>query len=108
MPVSEFPYASDMSGRTYFFFTTFFTVVVGATLFNVVGGAAIFTVVVGATVVVVVVVVTAAVVVGVTNVDAVGAEHNTFFTALGCFKRRSMIPSLVAGFDAEEPLNCVS
>ena len=65
--------------RPYFFFTTFFTVV---------GGATFFTVVVGATVVVVA---------GATVVVVAGAGHDTCFRALGCFKRASMNPSLVVG-----------
>lgn len=69
----------------YFFFTILFTVV---------GGETFFTVVVGATVVVVVVVV---VVAGATVVVVAGAGHDTFFTAFGCFRSSSMIPSLVAG-----------
>lgn len=68
----------------YFFFTILFTVV---------GGETFFTVVVGATVVVVVVVVVA----GATVVVVAGAGHDTFFTAFGCFRSSSMIPSLVAG-----------
>lgn len=65
----------------YFFFTILFTVV---------GGETFFTVVVGATVVVVVVA-------GATVVVVAGAGHDTFFTAFGCFRSSSMIPSLVAG-----------
>jgi len=59
-------------------------------------------------VVVVATVVVVVVVVGATIVDAVGAEHNTFFTALGSFKSASMIPTVVVGFFFEEPLKLKS
>ena len=86
---------SRKSTRPYFFFTTFFTVVGGATFFTVVVGATVV-VVAGATVVVVVGA-TVVVVAGATVVVVAGAGHDTCFTALGCFKRASMNPSLVVG-----------